>query len=70
MAAPLEWIQAARLRTLPLALACIALGTALAADAGYFDLKRLALAVLTTLLYQVLSNYAKDRKSTRLNSSH
>jgi len=28
VAKPLEWIQAARLRTLPLALACIALGTA------------------------------------------
>ena len=74
MAAPLEWIQAARLRTLPLALACIALGTALAADAGYFDLKRLALAVLTTLLYQGLSNYANDyydwKKGTDAHRTH
>ena len=74
MAAPLEWIRAARLRTLPLALACIALGTALAADAGFFDLKRLALAVLTTLLYQVLSNYANDyydwKKGTDAHRTH
>jgi 1,4-dihydroxy-2-naphthoate octaprenyltransferase len=62
MAAPSvrTWLEAARLRTLPLALACIALGSLLAADAGYFNPLILALAMLTTLLYQVLSNYAND----------
>lgn len=55
------WIQAARLRTLPLAFAVIALGTGLAFKVnenlhwGIF-----ALAVFTAFAYQVLSNYAND----------
>lgn len=54
------WVKAARLRTLPLAFASIILGTALAAARGYFDGFSFFLALLTTLFYQVLSNYAND----------
>jgi len=54
------WVKAARLRTLPLAFASIILGTALAAERGHFDGLTFFLALLTTLFYQVLSNYAND----------
>lgn len=54
------WIQAARLRTLPLAFSSILVGTGLAYDQGKFDAGILGLTLLTTLLYQVLSNYAND----------
>jgi len=54
------WVKAARLRTLPLAFASIILGTALAAADGEFDGLTFFLALLTTLFYQVLSNYAND----------
>lgn len=48
------------MRTLPLALASIGMGTFLAAAAGHFDGKVFALCVLTTTLLQVLSNLAND----------
>ena len=54
------WIQAARPRTLPLALACIALGSLLAADRGYFDPWLTLWMVLTAASYQLLSNLAND----------
>ncbi len=54
------WIKAARLRTLPLAFSCILLGSFLAAAAGSFDPWILVLSLLTTLFFQVLSNYAND----------
>jgi len=54
------WVKAARLRTLPLAFASIILGTALAAARGHYDGLSFFLALLTTLFYQVLSNYAND----------
>ena len=54
------WIKAARLRTLPLAFSCILLGTFLAAADGSFDPWILVLSLLTTLFFQVLSNYAND----------
>lgn len=55
-----KWIAAARLRTLPLAFSCILLGTFIAAYDGAFDGLILALCLVTTLLYQVLSNFAND----------
>lgn len=55
-----NWLEAARLRTLPLALASIATGTFLAAGQGHFDALTLILAMLTTLLLQIGSNYAND----------
>ncbi len=54
------WLGALRPRTLPLALATIALGTLLAADRGYFDGLLLALTALTATAYQILSNLAND----------
>ncbi len=55
-----SWIQAARLRTLPLALASMLMGCFLAAINGYFDVKIASLTILTAILLQVLSNYAND----------
>lgn len=57
-----HWISAARLRTLPLALAVIALGTGLSArlHPESFDWRVFVLALFTAFSYQVLSNYAND----------
>jgi 1,4-dihydroxy-2-naphthoate octaprenyltransferase len=55
-----NWIEAFRLRTLPLALASIGMGTFLAASVGHFDALIFALCALTTILLQVLSNLAND----------
>ncbi|MFT0715174.1 1,4-dihydroxy-2-naphthoate octaprenyltransferase [Flagellimonas lutimaris] len=54
------WIQAARLRTLPLSLSGIIVGTALAVLDGQFDLPIFILALLTTVGFQVTSNFAND----------
>ena len=56
------WIQAARLRTLPLALAVIFLGSGCAyfSDHDSFSWSLFFLALSTSLFYQVLSNYAND----------
>lgn len=54
------WIEAARPRTLPLALSCILMGCFLAAAAGSFSWPVALLSVLTTILLQVLSNFAND----------
>lgn len=55
-----HWIKAFRLRTLPLALASIGMGTFLAAASGSFRVGIFALCVLTTIFLQVLSNLAND----------
>lgn len=54
------WLQAFRLRTLPLALSSIAMGGFLAAAAGSFRWSIFLLCVLTTIFLQVLSNLAND----------
>jgi len=54
------WLHAFRLRTLPLALACIGMAGFLAAAAGKFDLILFTLCCLTTIFLQVLSNLAND----------
>lgn len=55
------WIQAMRLRTLPLAISGILMGTALAELSGYeSDKFTTFLALLTAVLLQVLSNLAND----------
>ncbi|WP_372774001.1 1,4-dihydroxy-2-naphthoate polyprenyltransferase [Mangrovibacterium sp.] len=60
MATPKSWIKAARLRTLPLALSGILMGSALAAFYGAFNLSVFVLAILTATLIQVFSNFAND----------
>jgi 1,4-dihydroxy-2-naphthoate octaprenyltransferase len=54
------WISAFRPRTLPLALASILTGGFLAKSAGQFNWPVVALAALTTILLQILSNLAND----------
>ena len=54
------WLNAARPRTLPLALACIIAGTGLAAAAGRFNWLVALLCVVTAVLLQILSNLAND----------
>ncbi len=55
-----NWIEAARLRTLPLSLSGIILGGLLAKWKGCFDGVIFGLSCLTTILFQVLSNFAND----------
>ena len=60
-----DWIKAARLRTLPLSLSGIIMGSFIArwklyGEGGIWDWRIFALALLVTLLYQILSNYAND----------
>ncbi|AFM04146.1 1,4-dihydroxy-2-naphthoate prenyltransferase [Bernardetia litoralis DSM 6794] len=54
------WIEAARLRTLPLALASMLMGCFLAVMNNFFDIKIASLTILTAILLQILSNYAND----------
>lgn len=60
-----HWINAARLRTLPLSMSGIVLGSYIAkwritSNGDFWDWRIFALAMLVTLLYQVLSNFAND----------
>jgi 1,4-dihydroxy-2-naphthoate octaprenyltransferase len=55
-----HWISAFRLRTLPLAFSCILMGSFTAWFQDAFSWEVLALALLTTLFLQVLSNLAND----------
>ncbi|QCK14700.1 1,4-dihydroxy-2-naphthoate polyprenyltransferase [Mangrovivirga cuniculi] len=54
------WIEAFRLRTLPLALACVGMGAVLAKADGQWNTTIFILTILTTILLQVLSNLAND----------
>ncbi|MBP9657510.1 MAG: 1,4-dihydroxy-2-naphthoate polyprenyltransferase [Candidatus Promineofilum sp.] len=54
------WIHAMRPRTLPLAMACIIMGTCLAAAEGSFSWIIALLCILTAILLQILSNLAND----------
>ena len=61
----IDWIKAARLRTLPLSVSGIIMGSFIARwkllqDGEPWDWTIFALALLVTLLYQVLSNFAND----------
>ena len=60
-----DWIKAARLRTLPLSISGIIMGSFIARwkllqNGETWDITIFALALLVTLLYQVLSNFAND----------
>ncbi len=55
------WIKAARLRTLPLAIAGAITGNLMAlAETGHSDKTTFLLSVLTAVFLQILSNYAND----------
>ncbi len=54
------WITAARLRTLPLTVSNILLGSMIASSRGKFSLNITLLGLATAVLLQVLSNYAND----------
>ncbi|MFO7744607.1 MAG: 1,4-dihydroxy-2-naphthoate octaprenyltransferase [Psychroflexus sp.] len=54
------WISAARLRTLPLSLSGILVGSALAFPSNQFESGIFWLAMATTLGLQILSNFAND----------
>ena len=55
-----HYIQAARLRTLPLSVSGIIAGSFLAVSNNHFDWRICVLAILTTLGLQILSNFAND----------
>ena len=54
------WIAAARLRTLPLSISGILVASGAAAKVDAFSLPIMVLALLTTLGFQILSNFAND----------
>ncbi|MBW8358193.1 MAG: 1,4-dihydroxy-2-naphthoate octaprenyltransferase [Weeksellaceae bacterium] len=60
-----DWIKAARLRTLPLSMSGIIVGSFIARwrileEGGTWDWRIFLVALLVTLLYQILSNFAND----------
>lgn len=60
MPSPRIWISAMRLRTLPLSVSGILLGSGMAYYQGVWDTLIFVLAIVTTILFQVLSNFAND----------
>jgi 1,4-dihydroxy-2-naphthoate polyprenyltransferase len=60
VATPAQWIEGARLRTLPMALAPVVAGSAAAQALHSFDLVRALLALLVALFLQIGVNYAND----------
>ena len=55
-----SWVSAFRLRTLPLSVSLILMGSALAYQRALFSWSIFTLALSTTLLLQILSNLAND----------
>src|SRR5690606_6795493 len=55
-----HWIEAARPRTLPLSVSGIILGSSYAMSESIFNWKIVLSALSTTLLLQILSNFAND----------
>lgn len=55
-----NWVEAARLRTLPLSVSGIILAACFAEYNGFFNWTVFILAILTTLALQILSNLAND----------
>lgn len=58
------WINAFRLRTLPLSFSSVIIGSFLAFHRGFFQMPVLIGALLTTLFLQILSNLANDYGDT------
>lgn len=55
-----SYLKAARLRTLPLSVSGIIVGSFLAASQNSFDWSIAILAILTTIGFQIISNFAND----------
>jgi len=55
-----HYLQAARLRTLPLSISGIIIGSAIAWYDGYKNYPIFFLAILTTIGFQIISNFAND----------
>ena len=55
-----HYIKAARLRTLPLSISGIIVGSAMAWKDGYQNFSIFFLAILTTIGFQIISNFAND----------
>jgi len=55
-----DWIEAARVRTLPLSVSGIIVGSFYAMSQGMFNWNIVIFALLTTLGLQILSNFAND----------
>lgn len=60
MATAKDFLEAARLRTLPLSISGIIVGSGIAAAEGFFNWTVFSLAIITTIGFQVLSNFAND----------
>ncbi|MCC3268380.1 1,4-dihydroxy-2-naphthoate polyprenyltransferase [Arthrobacter gengyunqii] len=60
MATAAQWLEGARPRTLPMAVAPVIIGTAAAYDLGSFKPLNAVLAALVAILLQVGVNYAND----------
>ena len=54
------WVSAARIRTLPLSVSGILIGSSYAYFLGKFSFSIFIIAILTTISYQLLSNFAND----------
>lgn len=55
-----NWLEAFRLRTIPLSISGIFMGTILAFYQGFVDYTIFGLSLVTTVLFQILSNLAND----------
>ncbi|HJF13577.1 MAG TPA: 1,4-dihydroxy-2-naphthoate polyprenyltransferase [Enteractinococcus helveticum] len=60
MASFSQWVAAARLRTLPMAIAPVVVGSAAAAQLGSFHLGKALLALIVALALQIGVNYSND----------
>lgn len=54
------WLKAFRLRTLPLSISGILMGSAVAHLNGFWDTRIFVLSIITTVLFQIISNLAND----------
>jgi 1,4-dihydroxy-2-naphthoate octaprenyltransferase len=55
-----NWLEAFRLRTIPLSISGIFMGSILAFYQGFVDYTIFGLSLVTTVLFQILSNLAND----------
>lgn len=65
-----KWLSAFRLRTLPLSLSCILVGSFSALFVGEIDWYIFGLAIMTTIFLQVLSNLANDYGDSKNGADH